>query len=68
MKDIIPELIASFPRLGPTTVSDTILAGAGILPDLRMFARSVASSIVKSPVTSVLPPVISFITLGYERT
>ena len=45
-----PELIASLPSVGPTTLSDTILAGAGIFPDFRILDRSVASSIVKSPV------------------
>ncbi len=68
MKEIRPALMASLPSVGPITVSDTILAGAGSFPDLRIFARSSASSIVKSPVISVLPPVISTSTLGYERT
>ena len=60
INEIIPELIASLPRVGPMIVSEIIFAGAGSLPDLRIFARSSASSIVKSPVISVFPPVISF--------
>jgi SecD/SecF fusion protein len=59
MNDTIPALIASLPSVGPMIVSEMICAGAGSLPDLRMFERSSASSIVKSPVISVLPPVIS---------
>jgi len=55
-----PALIASLPRVGPTMVSETILAGAGSFPDLSILARSSASSIVKSPVISVFQPVISF--------
>ena len=58
--DINPELIASCPSVGPTMVSEIICAGAGSLPDFRILDRSSASSIVKSPVISVLPAVISF--------
>ncbi len=44
--------------------SSTILSSNGKLPELKMLARSFASSAVKSPVISVLPPEISFMTLG----
>ena len=62
--EIRPERVASLPIVGPTIVSETIFAGAGILPDLRIFAKSVASSRVKLPLISVLPPVISDWTRG----
>ena len=50
-----PALIDSAPSDGPTTCSWMIVAGAGSLPDLRTFARSSASSSVKSPVIDEEP-------------
>ncbi len=59
MKELKPELIASCPSEGPTTASSTILAGAGIFPTFRIFARSLASSKVKLPVIEERPLGIS---------
>ena len=49
-KDLNPELIASSPSEGPTIASSIIRAGAGSLPDFRIFAKSLASLTVKLPV------------------
>ena len=68
MNDFSPLSMAALPSDGPTTVSWLIWAGAGIFPDLRILERSSASSRLKSPVISVLPPAISFCTLGYDLT
>ena len=58
--EIIPALMDLAPREGPTTCSWMMVAGAGSLPDLRTFTRSVASSGVKWPVIEELPPVMAF--------
>ena len=42
IKAIIPALIESFPKSGPTVLSSIILSGAGNAPDLSNKARSVA--------------------------
>jgi hypothetical protein len=61
-----PPLIASLPRVGPTTCSCTIFAGAGSLPDFKILARSCASSVVKLPLMLELPASIFDITFGAE--
>ncbi len=61
---IIPPLTASAPNVGPTTCSATIFAGASSLPDFKMLARSCASSTVKFPEISELPPSIGPLTFG----
>ena len=43
IKDVIPDLIESSPKSGPTVLSSTILRGVGKAPDLRSKAKSVAS-------------------------
>ena len=43
IRDVIPDLIESSPRSGPTVLSSTILSGVGKAPDLSNSARSVAS-------------------------
>jgi hypothetical protein len=48
--DIKPASIASAPKVGPTTLSSTIRAGAGNLPALNTAAKVSASSTVKFPV------------------
>ena len=63
---IIPPLIASAPNVGPTVCSCTILAGAGSLPILSMFAKSSASSTVKPPLICEVPPSITPFTCGAE--
>ena len=42
IKDIIPDLIESFPRSGPTVLSSATIKGVGRAPDLSNSARSVA--------------------------
>ena len=61
-----PWLWATLPRVGPITTSSTIVVGAGSVPAFKIFARSWASSIVKSPVICELPFGISFWTNGAE--
>jgi len=63
---MIPELMASCPKEGPTTSSCTICTEAAILPDFNTFAKSFASSGVKCPVICERPPVISTCTVGAE--
>ena len=41
-KAIIPALIESFPKSGPTVLSSIIFKGAGSAPDLNRRAKSVA--------------------------
>jgi hypothetical protein len=41
-----PLLMASAPKVGPTTASSTILVGAGNLPLFKIFAKSPAYSLV----------------------
>ena len=49
IKAIIPALIESWPRSGPTVLSSIISRGAGNAPDLNNKARSVADWKVKPP-------------------
>ena len=62
--EVIPWLMDSCPNVGPTNCSETICAGAGILPVFSTLARSRVSSSVKCPVIEETPPVISFCTVG----
>ena len=39
---LVPALMESSPRSGPTVLSSIILSGAGKAPDLRSRAKSVA--------------------------
>ena len=64
MNEMTPCWIDCAPSDGPTTSSCTIRVGAGILPELRVFARSLVSSIEKLPVICELPPAISPFTRG----
>ena len=41
-KEIVPALIESSPKSGPTVLSSIIFRGAGNAPDLRSKAKSVA--------------------------
>ena len=68
MNDHIPDWIASCPNDAPTTSSAMIRAGAGNLPDFKMFARSPASFTSKRPEIWELPPLISSFTLGEDAT
>ena len=43
IKDVIPDLIESSPKSGPTVLSSTTSRGVGKAPDLNNKARSVAS-------------------------
>ena len=63
---MIPPLTAALPRVGPTICSATIFAGALVLPDFKILARSCASSVVKLPEISELPPSIGPFTLGAD--
>ena len=63
-KAIIPALIESWPRSGPTVLSSIISKGAGNAPDLSSNAKSVADWKVKSPVITPLPPNIGSRILG----
>jgi hypothetical protein len=56
--DMSPFLMESEPRVGLTVHFCRILTEAGREPALRTMARSVASSGVKVPVISALPPAI----------
>ena len=56
MNDHIPLSIDSWPSEGPTIVSCSMRAGAGILPDFKMLAKSFASVTVKLPVIEERPP------------
>ena len=56
MKDFKPAFIASSPNEGPTIASSIIRAGAGNLPDFKIFAKSFASFTVKFPVIDERPP------------
>ena len=66
MKDIKPPLTDSLPKVGPTTCSCTIFAGAGSLPVFNIFERSCASSTVKLPVMLERPPAIRSLGAGAE--
>ena len=43
INDVVPDLIESSPKSGPTVLSSTTFKGVGNAPDLRSKARSVAS-------------------------
>ena len=43
IKDVVPDLIESTPKSGPTVLSSTTSKGVGKAPDLRSKAKSVAS-------------------------
>ena len=49
IRAIIPALIESFPKSGPTVLSSIIFNGAGNAPDLNNKAKSVADWNVKPP-------------------
>ena len=49
IKDVIPFLIESAPKSGPTVLSSTTVNGVGKAPDLNNKARSVASWKVPLP-------------------
>ena len=66
--DIRPVRTESAPRVGPTVRSSIILTGAGKEPARKAMARSVASSRVKCPVITALPPEIRSWILGAEYT
>ena len=59
-----PPRTASLPSVGPTTCSATIFAGASNFPDFKILAKSCASSTVKFPEISELPPSIAPFTFG----
>ena len=60
---IIPALIESWPRSGPTVLSSIIFKGAGRAPDLNNKAKSVADWKVKPPLIWPLPlAIVSLIT------
>ena len=43
INEVIPDLIESSPKSGPTVLSSTIVSGVGNAPDLNNKAKSVAS-------------------------
>ena len=43
IRDVIPDLIESSPKSGPTVLSSTTTRGVGKAPDLNNKAKSVAS-------------------------
>ena len=43
IKDIVPDLIESSPKSGPTVLYSTMIKGMGNAPDLKSKARSVTS-------------------------
>ena len=64
IKDIMPDLIESSPRSGPTVLSSTMFNGAGNAPDLSSKDKSVASWKVKLPEIIPLPAVIGSLIEG----
>ena len=59
MNEVKPALIASSPSEGPTIASSIIRAGAGNLPDFKIFAKSFASFKVKLPVIDDLHRILN---------
>ena len=62
--EIIPALIESWPRSGPTVLSSIILSGAGKAPDLNNKAKSVADWNVNPPLICPEPVVIASLITG----
>ena len=61
---IIPALIESWPRSGPTVLSSIISKGAGNAPDLNNKARSVADWKVNPPLIWPAPLAMVSLTTG----
>ena len=56
MQAVVPALIESAPRSGPTVRSSRMMSGAGKAPARSNSARSVADCTVKLPEMTPLPP------------